>query len=97
VDGICYTKLTASTVEVAEIPVLPIPGVAPLGTVSKGNNLQAPRREDSYEGEIIVPSTVTTGGVTYTVTGVGAQAFHSSDVTKVTLPETITYLGTLSF
>lgn len=51
-----------------------------------------------YSGEVIVPPTVTNGGVTYTVTAVGDKAFYScSNVTAVSLPGTITSIGENAF
>ena len=53
----------------------------------------------SYSGDVVIPSTVTHNGVTYTVTAVGESAFESSDrtLTSVTLPETITSIGEYAF
>ena len=46
-----------------------------------------------YSGTLNVPSTVTHGGKTYTVTGVGNHAFDHSSLDALHLPETITKLG----
>lgn len=52
----------------------------------------------TYSGNVTVPSSVSYGGKTYTVTGVGRQCFaNSSNLTGVTLPSTITYLGDGAF
>ena len=51
------------------------------------------RNDDSYSsftGELIIPSTVTYGGYTYTVTGIGERAFNScSGVTSVSIPSSM--------
>lgn len=46
-----------------------------------------------YSGTLNVPSTVTHDGKTYTVTGIGGQAFYQSTLNALHLPETITKLG----
>lgn len=51
-----------------------------------------------YSGSVNIPSTVTFGGVTYTVTGIGRFAFRESPaLTSVTLPSTVTSIGYGSF
>ena len=53
---------------------------------------------NSYTGSVTVPSQVTNGGVTYSVTAVADSAFNgSTDLTSVSLPSTITSLGARSF
>lgn len=51
------------------------------------------RNDDSYSsftGELIIPSTVTYGGYTYTVTGISERAFNScSGVTSVSIPSSM--------
>lgn len=57
----------------------------------------------TYEGDIVIPSTVTYRGTSYTVTAIqGAEgredgAFAGSDVTSITLPETIVTIGAGAF
>ena len=56
------------------------------------------RNYNSYSGTVNVPSTVTHGGTTYTVTAVGQAAFYrSSELYSVTLPNTVTALDYASF
>ena len=56
------------------------------------------RNYNSYSGNVEIPQTVTYGGKTYTVTGVGGYAFmESSDLQSITLPATVTYLGYAAF
>ena len=56
---------------------------------------------NSYSGDIVIPSTVTYDGVTYTVTRIGNRAFCtpyvSTGLTSVTIPETVTYIGFQAF
>lgn len=51
----------------------------------------------SYTGEITIPASITVDSKTYSVIGVGAGAFESSTVTKVTLPNSIKYIGSSAF
>lgn len=60
------------------------------GVVSVGYNYSA-------EGDIIIPETVTYEGVEYTVTAVGEWAFNWSQITSVSLPETIESIGASAF
>lgn len=52
-----------------------------------------------YEGDIVVPASVTYQGETYTVTTIGDYAFSDYDenLTSVTLPESITTLKSYAF
>ena len=57
---------------------------------------------DPYHGGVYrIPSTVSYKGTTYTVTGIGNQAFsgdsYLSDVTFVDIPETVTYIDDKAF
>lgn len=59
---------------------------------------------NSYEGDIVIPSTVTYNDIEYTVTSVAANAFKRSyegatggRVTSVALPNTITSIGDNAF
>lgn len=67
------------------------------------NTMEVIHRTDKwndYVGDIVIPETVTIDGTTYTVTGVGENAFHkySSDVyVSITLPKTITKIGKSAF
>ena len=52
----------------------------------------------SYSGNIIIPSQVTYGGVTYIVTSIDYGAFSGcSRLTSVTIPNTVTYIGHNAF
>ena len=50
-----------------------------------------------YSGEVIIPSTVTYNSVIYSVIAIGDSAFYSSNVCKVTIPETVTSIGLHAF
>ena len=43
----------------------------------------------AYSGDIVIPSSVTYGGNTYKVTRIGQDAFRSSAITGMTIPESI--------
>lgn len=50
-----------------------------------------------YEGDIVVPETITADGKDYQVTGVGERAFSSSEVTSVALPNCVKYIAGMAF
>ena len=51
-----------------------------------------------YSGDVVIPSTVTYEGTTYTVTGIGGAAFNAcTDLTSVTIPNTVTTIGSTAF
>ena len=53
---------------------------------------------NSYSGTVTIPSSLTYGGKTYTVTAIGAHAFDmSTRLTKVTIPSTVTVIGESAF
>lgn len=51
----------------------------------------------TYSGTINIPSSVIYGGETYVVTGIGNNAFIGSILTAITLPNTITSIGSAAF
>jgi hypothetical protein len=51
----------------------------------------------SYSGIVNIPSTVINSGLTYTVTSIGTSAFSGTDVSEVSIPNTITKIGINSF
>ncbi len=53
---------------------------------------------NSYSGSVTIPSTVTYGGTTYTVTSIGALAFYQcSNLTSITIPSSITSIAGSAF
>ena len=53
---------------------------------------------ERYSGDIVIPSTVTYDGTTYTVTGIGGAAFNAcTDLNSVTIPNTVTTIGSTAF
>ena len=62
----------------------------------KGSSSGAYNNE--YSGEVIIPSTVTYKGTTYSVTSIGNSAFYDcSSLTSVTIPESVTSIGESAF
>ena len=53
---------------------------------------------DFYEGDIVIPATVTNNDVTYSVTSIGNEAFAlCSSLTSITLPSGVTSIGNSAF
>ena len=53
---------------------------------------------DEYSGAVTIPSTVTYGSKTYSVTSIGSSAFaYCSSLTAITLPEGVTSIGHSAF
>ena len=52
----------------------------------------------NYSGNIDIPSTVSSDGITYTVTSIGHNAFYKcSSLTSVTIPNSVTSIGYSAF
>ncbi len=55
-------------------------------------------KSTSIRGAIEIPSQVSNGGITYTVTEIGNSAFYNcSGLTSVTIPDSVTSIGTSAF
>ena len=51
-----------------------------------------------YKGAVVIPSSVTYNGKTYTVTSIGRQAFEScGGLTSITIPNSVTSIGEIAF
>lgn len=93
-DGIYYNILNKADVNAVEVTYK---GKYQWNAILV-NNRKSFHGEKSYFGEVIIPDTVEFGGIKYKVRSIGNAAFYECvDVTKVHLPDDITYLGKYSF
>lgn len=53
--------------------------------------------QNTYAGDIVIPSTIESGGTTYTVTTIGENAFFRSTITSVEIPNTVTEIQKEAF
>ena len=54
--------------------------------------------DNEYSGSVVIPSSVTYNGTTYSVTSIGEWAFgYCSSLTSVTIPNSVTSIGELAF
>ena len=82
VDGIYYNILTDKTNEVE--------------VTYRGSSYNSYSNE--YSGSVIIPSTVTYNGTTYSVTSIGDDAFEDCwDLTSITIPNSVTSIGEYAF
>lgn len=82
VDGIYY-KITSSTNLTVEVTY-------------QGSSSST--YADEYSGEVVIPTTVTYGGSTYSVTSIGNYAFDGcASITSVTISESVAEVGDYSF
>ena len=51
----------------------------------------------NYTGDIVIPSKLTIGSYTFTVVSIGQGAFSGSDITSISLPNTIVDIQTAAF
>lgn len=64
---------------------------------SSDRTVEVVRKNGGYEGDIVVPETTVIEGVTYTVSKIGTQAFSSSKITSIQLPNTLKEIGSYAF
>lgn len=87
VDGIYY-KITNSTPK--EVSVT-------LKYYSAGGRYESATIISDYQGDVIIPSSVVYNSTTYSVTGIDNYAFDDSDVTSVSIPNTVKSIGNSAF
>ena len=52
----------------------------------------------AYTGDVVIPSSVTYNGTTYSVTSIESSAFYlCSSLTSVTIPNSVTSIGSSAF
>lgn len=52
----------------------------------------------NYQGDVVIPETVTYNGIVYTVTNIGDRAFiDCTGLTNVTIPKTVTFISSNAF
>ena len=52
---------------------------------------------DTYSGSVVIPSSVTYNGITYSVTSIGNRAFQSCSLKSITIPNSVTSIGNYAF
>ena len=54
--------------------------------------------DDSYKGDVVIPSSVTCDGVPYDVTSIGQEAFYFCwNLTSISIPMSVTSIGDYAF
>ena len=82
VDGIYY-NITSSSNKTVEVTY-------------RGTSFD--QYSNEYTGSVVIPSSVTYNGTTYSVTTIGSEAFYScSGLTSVTIPNSVTSIGWSAF
>lgn len=66
--------------------------------ITGSNTVEVTENPALYSGNVNIPSTVSYGGKTYQVTGIGAYAFEAcTGLTSVAIPASVTYIGDAAF
>ena len=82
---------------IGDVTDFELDGLSFVVTSSQNKTVQVVRREDSYEGDLVIPSEVSYENVTYSVTSIGNQAFSNSEITSLTLPASLTSIEEWAF
>ena len=65
---------------------------------SSSSTAEVKRGDNSYSGDVTIPSSVTYNNETYSVTSIGYEAFYyCSGLTSVTIPNSVTSIGLRAF
>lgn len=65
--------------------------------VAKVKEAEVTSNLNKYSGSVEIPETVTKDGIEYKVTSIGSGAFLESDLTSITIPNSVTSIGNLAF
>lgn len=84
-----------------DIAVANTDGVTIYYNIINDNELEVTRKDGSfnnhYNGVVAIPREVSYNGVTREVTSIGSSAFYKDYVTNVTIPNTVTKIGSNAF
>lgn len=64
-----------------------------LNTTDKTASVTNSSNSDNYSGVIVIPETIAYNGARYSVTSIGQHAFYKSEVTSVTIGNSVTIIG----
>ena len=91
IAAMCCMAMNAQTTFEVDGIKYSVTGENTVEVVAKGSS-------SKYTGDVVIPSTVTSDGITYNVTGIGNGAFQNCyDLTSITIPEGVTSIGNSAF
>ena len=92
----CATSLWASDTSVDGIWYKFDSSTKTASVTFRGNNFYS--YYDEYSGTVVIPSSVTYDGTSYSVTSIGEDAFNKcSDLISITIPNSVTSIGKCAF